>query len=47
MLVNQTLDTTFTVNDVAPGIYLFTVLAVNILGDGDNKMVTGNVKAMN
>ena len=34
MLVNQTNYTTFVLENVTPGAYLFTVLAVSILGDG-------------
>ena len=38
VIVNQTTDTctcnTFRVDSLEPGVYLFTVLAVNALGDG-------------
>ena len=34
VLVNQTTYTAFVFENVTPGAYLFTVLAVNILGDG-------------
>ena len=34
VLLNQTNYTTFVLEHVTPGAYLFTVLAVNILGDG-------------
>ena len=34
MLVNQTDYTAFVLENVTPGTYLFTVLAVNILGGG-------------
>ena len=34
VLVNQTNYTTFVFENVTPGTYLFTVLAINIVGDG-------------
>ena len=34
VVVNQTTDTNFTAENSEPGVYLFTVLAINILGDG-------------
>ena len=34
IMANQTIDTNFRVDSLEAGIYLFTVLAVNILGDG-------------
>ena len=34
MLVNQTNYTAFVLKNVTPGTYLFTILAVNILGGG-------------
>ena len=34
VVVNQTTDTNFTVENFEPGVYLFTVLAINILGNG-------------
>ena len=37
MLVNQTNYTIFVVESAAPGVYLFTVLAVNILGKGEEE----------
>ena len=37
VLVNQTNYTTFVLENVTPGAYLFTVLAVNILGDGQGE----------
>ena len=36
-LINQTNYTTFVVDDVVPGVYLFTVVAVNALGDGEEE----------
>ena len=39
-MVNQTNDTKFAVECVAPGVYFFTVLAVNVLGDGQENSVS-------
>ena len=45
VLVNQTTCTTFVIENAGPGVYVFTVLAVNILGDGEEEstviIVTG------
>ena len=41
VLVNWTSNTTFTVESVGTGIYLFTVLAINVVGDGAEESVTG------
>ena len=43
MLVNQTNYTTFVLEDVVPGAYKFTVLAVNIVGDGEKESTAINV----
>ena len=39
ILVNQTNYTTFVIESVAPGVYLFTVLIVNVLGDGEEENI--------
>ena len=41
--LNQTNDTNFTAEGVAPGVYFFAVLAVNTFGDG-NTSITGKCK---
>ena len=44
VVVNETNDTNLAFERVVPGVYLFTVLAVNVLGDGDEPydiIVTG------
>ena len=43
ILTNQTFDTIFILDDVTAGIYHFMVVAVNILGEGADKSVTGNI----
>ena len=40
ILANLTNGTEFTIGDIAAGIYLVTVQAVNILGDGVAETVT-------
>ena len=37
--MNQTNYTTFVVEGVSPGTYFFTVLAVNVMGDGKEEIV--------
>ena len=46
MLVNYTNVTNFTIKHVGPGTYLFSVLAVNSLGEGEtsNIFATGQCK---
>ena len=40
VVVNQTTDTNFVIENFEPGVYLFVVLATNILGDGvENRIV--------
>ena len=39
VLVNQTNYTTLVFENVTPGTYLFTVLAVNILGEGPEESI--------
>ena len=39
VLVNQTNYTAFVVESATPGMYLFTVLAVNTMGDGTHENV--------
>ena len=34
VLINHTNETAFSVEGMAPGVYLFDILAFNILGDG-------------
>ena len=34
---NFTNDTKFVMEGIPPGVYFFTVLAVNVLGDGEEK----------
>ena len=48
VLVNQTNETTFSIEDVAPGEYLFAIQAFNILGHGDESslLVTGEYELM-
>ena len=43
MIMNQTNDTVFSVEDVAPGVYVFDIVAFNVLGDGhvSSLVVTG------
>ena len=43
VLETKTSETAFALDGVAPGVYIFTVLAINIIGDGekDNITVTG------
>ena len=38
-MVNNTTDNTFTIEGVAPGVYLFTVLAFNVLGNGSESSI--------
>ena len=40
-LVNQTSDTTFFLDELNPGVYLFSVWAFNVLGDGVEEAVAG------
>ena len=40
-VVNQPNDRTFTVEDVVPGVYIFSLLAFNVLGDGVKEAVIG------
>ena len=40
VMVNLTSDNNFTIGGVTPGVYLFTVLAFNILGDGSESSIT-------
>ena len=41
--IDQTNDTTFTVDNERPGVYLFSVLAVNVLGEGLKAEITTTV----
>ena len=40
VMVNLTIDNNVTVEGVTPGVYLFSVLAYNILGDGSESSIT-------
>ena len=44
-LITQTSETNFVINGVMPGVYFFTVLAVNVLGDGkeDRMSIVGRL----
>ena len=48
VMVDKTSDTNFTFGSLEPGVYLFSVWAVNLLGDGKEKhtvfAVTGYFK---
>ena len=39
-LVTKTNKTAFAFEGVAPGVYVFTVLAINIIGDGEKESIT-------
>ena len=39
VLVNGTNDTNFTIEHLSPGTYLFSVLAVNTLGEGEKSTI--------
>ena len=41
--MNQTRDSEFFVGNLPPGIYFFTLWAINLLGDGEASNITGKL----
>ena len=41
--LNQTRESEFFVGNLPPGIYLFTLWAINLLGDGETSNITGRL----